>query len=308
MLYRAAFYLLIVSIGIIGTIGLGVWNPGGKRSATSATVVVAAPLAGADNADNGETDNSETDNSDTDNASADNSDNSASSSADNGDNVVCEADNSDNSASSSADNGDNTVSDNSASDNSSEDNSDNSSSWIPFGGFASILAKGSSCDDDNGDNEGVIVSSPPPPASRPAPAPRPVTATPPQPISQPQPPAPLPEPCIFTLGFANLRAEMIRFEGQDVMGVCRENEHGNVNAATGQLIDLNTLQLTANGLNVWDQPTNTMRFTNGAFTWTYSKCLLQKRANTEVFAWERNPSLLQYPGEAPPPPGACGLV
>jgi hypothetical protein len=58
---------------------------------------------------------------------------------------------------------------------------------------------------------------------------------------------------------------------------------------------------------VWQRSTNTMRWTDGFRTFTYSKCLLQERLNTQTFVWEKNPSLMQQPGETPPA-GACDVA
>jgi len=58
---------------------------------------------------------------------------------------------------------------------------------------------------------------------------------------------------------------------------------------------------------VWRIANNTMAWTDGFRTFTYSKCLLQERLNTQTFVWERNPSLMQQPG-ANPPPGACDVA
>ena len=54
---------------------------------------------------------------------------------------------------------------------------------------------------------------------------------------------------------------------------------------------------------VWQRATNTMRWTDGAETFTYSACGLQRRLNGQTFAWEFNSALLN-----PPQPGACNLI
>ncbi len=54
---------------------------------------------------------------------------------------------------------------------------------------------------------------------------------------------------------------------------------------------------------VWQRATNTMRWTDGGTTVTYSGCGLQQRSNAQTFAWEFNPSLLN-----PLQPGACSLI
>jgi hypothetical protein len=120
--------------------------------------------------------------------------------------------------------------------------------------------------------------------------------------SAPQPPPPPPPstaqgPCQFVLGFADLHRILA---GRD--GNCLTNEFPDPNG-TGDQLQLTSLP-PPNGLMVWNRFTNSMRWTDGNTTTTYSKCLLQERLNTEVFAWELNPSLL-VPESAPIPPGAC---
>jgi hypothetical protein len=163
----------------------------------------------------------------------------------------------------------------SSSDNSSSDNgscSDNSSSVTTI----------------------VIVSTPTPqPTPKPAaPTPAPAAAAPAAPAAQ--------GPCQFVLGFADLHRIL---SGKD--GTCLENEHPDPNGS-GDEVQATSLP-SPNGLMVWNRFTNSMRWTDGLKTWTYSKCLLQERLNTETFAWEKNPNLL-VPESAPIPAGACDKV
>ena len=73
----------------------------------------------------------------------------------------------------------------------------------------------------------------------------------------------------------------------------------------GVPVNLDTLQRTAGGLMVWQQFTNTMRFTNGFQTWDFSACGLQTRLNTQTFVWETSQ---QIAAQAVPAPGTCDLT
>ena len=172
-------------------------------------------------------------------------------------------------------------SDNSSSDNSSSDNSGSSDN-------------GSCSDNSSSVTTIVIVSTPTPqPTPKPAaPTPAPAAAAPAAPAAQ--------GPCQFVLGFADLHRIL---SGKD--GTCLENEHPDPNGS-GDEVQATSLP-SPNGLMVWNRFTNSMRWTDGLKTWTYSKCLLQERLNTETFAWEKNPNLL-VPESAPIPAGACDKV
>jgi len=156
----------------------------------------------------------------------------------------------------------------------------------------------SSSGDNSGDNSGcapVVVAATATPAATPTPTPTPKPAA-----------APLPPPtvaqgsCYFALGFADFHRTL---SGKD--GDCLENEHPDPNG-TGDEVQATSLPAPS-GLMVWQKFTNSMRWTDGSRTFTYSKCLLQDRLNTETFAWERNPNLL-VPESAPLPPGACDKI
>jgi hypothetical protein len=108
-------------------------------------------------------------------------------------------------------------------------------------------------------------------------------------------------PCTFVLGFAYLHSLL---GGRD--GACADNEHDDPNG-TGDRVQTTRLPNGAPGYMVWQLLTNTMRWTEGYTTFTYSKCGLQQRLNSQTFAWEQNLGLMQQPGPIPPP-GACNLV
>ena len=103
------------------------------------------------------------------------------------------------------------------------------------------------------------------------------------------------------LGFADLHRTL---SGKD--GTCVDNEHSDPNG-TGDRVQTTVKPDGAFGYMVWRLATNTMAWTDGSRTFTYSKCLLQERLNTQTFVWEQNPSLMQQPGEAPPA-GACDVA
>ena len=80
--------------------------------------------------------------------------------------------------------------------------------------------------------------------------------------------------CEFRFGFKTLH-DLI----PDIIGVCVEQEHHNPD--TGD-----TVQHTPRGLLVWQKDTNTVAFTDGHHTWSLGPFGLQRRLNTEWFAWE----------------------
>ena len=55
---------------------------------------------------------------------------------------------------------------------------------------------------------------------------------------------------------------------------------------------------------VWQRFTNTLRYTDGYWSYTYSQCGLQQRLNWQSFLWELNPALLN----GPPGPSVCDLA
>jgi quercetin dioxygenase-like cupin family protein len=97
-------------------------------------------------------------------------------------------------------------------------------------------------------------------------------------------------PCVFARGFAALREQIITTDS-DQVGACLEDEHGTIDPATRRPLNLDTVQRTTGGLLVWDQRTNSTRFSNGFQTWTESACGLQTRLNSETFVWETNPGI-----------------
>jgi hypothetical protein len=159
--------------------------------------------------------------------------------------------------------------------------------------YAAMLAK--SGNDNSVSSSSKSPTATPQPA---APAPRPA----PQPAPQPAPVPPAASgPCTFLLGFADLHRTL---SGKD--GTCTDNEHNDPNG-TGDRVQTTVKPDGTLGYMVWRIANNTMAWTDGFRTFTYSKCLLQERLNTQTFVWERNPSLMQQPGETPPP-GACDVA
>lgn len=84
--------------------------------------------------------------------------------------------------------------------------------------------------------------------------------------------------CRFVLGFATLR-DLV---GAQKVGNCLENER--FNPSNG-----NAEQRTTGGLLVWRKVDNFTAFTDGGTTWVNGPNGLQRRANTERFAWELDP-------------------
>jgi hypothetical protein len=91
--------------------------------------------------------------------------------------------------------------------------------------------------------------------------------------------------CGFVLGFARLRGLL----GPELVGDCLEEEHHN--PANGD-----ALQRTTGGLLVWRKGDNWTAFTDGYRTWVDGPLGLQRRLNTDRFAWE-----------GPPPPRPVGV-
>jgi hypothetical protein len=90
-----------------------------------------------------------------------------------------------------------------------------------------------------------------------------------------------PSGCEFVLGFAQLRDWVTRVEGADLVGECREDEYHTLSG--------DGFQRTTRGLLIWRKATNWTGFTDGQSTWINGSQGLQKRANTELLAWERAP-------------------
>ena len=184
-----------------------------------------------------------------------------------------------------APNGDNGL-DNSSSDNSS-DNSDNS----------------------RRDNSNNVTVSKPAPAPTAAPTAKPTSA---KPASPPAAAAPAPAPaapagaqvaagpCQFVLGFADLHS---RLNGID--GNCEANETNDA-ANSGDRVQQTFNPATGvHGLMAWDHITNTMRWTDGGRTLTWSSCGLQERLNTQSWLWEKDPTKV-HGGQVDA--GYCGLA
>jgi hypothetical protein len=149
--------------------------------------------------------------------------------------------------------------------------------------------------DNGGDNDG---GPPPPPTATPTRTP---TGGGQQPPPPPPPPAPAPSgPCQFVLGFQFLHSQL---NGRD--GNCIDNEHNDPNGTGDRVQGTFNPATGVQGYMVWQLATNTMRWTDGFRTFTYSSCGLQERLNTQSWVWEQNPSIV-VGGVVPP--GGCALA
>jgi hypothetical protein len=270
-MYRIGFYGLILAVTLLGALGLDAGDDGSKRAADARFAVVAAPVAaGGDNGDNG--------------------DNGGAPGTGTPTRTGTPATSTPTATRTPTGSRDNT-------DNSGFDNFDNLEFDSEDNGFDNEDNFGVSSLDDLYDNFGVFATITP--FSIPTPIGTPVL--PPSAQVQPSTPAPVAGGrCQFVLGFAYLHWAL---NGRD--GACLTDEFSDP-SGTGDMLQLTSLPVP-NGLMVWNKATNSMRWTDGNKTWAYSKCLLQERLNTEVFAWELNPNLL-IPESAPLPPGACDIL
>ena len=281
MAYRIGFCGLILAVTLLSALGLGVGDRGSGRAADAPAAAIAAPLAtsGEDGhnsrqAGAGTPTVTGTPATRTPTVTADNTDNSSL----------------DNTDTRGRDNADNSGLDNFDFDNgdSSDDNDDNS-------GIDNL--------DNFLDNFEPLATLAPVPTITPLSIPGLIGTPVLPPSAQVQPPRPAPVvggPCEFVRGFADLHRTL---NGRD--GTCLSDEFSDPNG-TDDILQLTSLP-APNGLMVWNKATNSMRWTDGTSTWAYSKCLLQERLNTQVFAWELNPYLL-IPESAPVPPGACDVL
>lgn len=80
--------------------------------------------------------------------------------------------------------------------------------------------------------------------------------------------------CEFILRFAALRDAI----GSDIVGPCLEDQRTTLGG--------NAVQRTANGLLVWRLADEWIAFTDGYYTWIDGPDGLQRRLNTDLFAWE----------------------
>ena len=80
--------------------------------------------------------------------------------------------------------------------------------------------------------------------------------------------------CEFRFGFGTLQGLI-----PDIVGACVEQEHHD--PSTGDAV-----QHTTRGLLVWQKGTNVVAFTDGHHTWLLGSYGLQRRLNTDWFAWE----------------------
>ena len=94
----------------------------------------------------------------------------------------------------------------------------------------------------------------------------------------------------YQLGFAAL-AKMI----PNIVGQPLENEHHNADNGDG-------LQATTTGLLVWRKADNWTAFTDGYKTWINGPAGLQERLNTERFAWELEPLVMDISSLLPVAP------
>jgi hypothetical protein len=99
--------------------------------------------------------------------------------------------------------------------------------------------------------------------------------------------APAPD-CGYQLGFATLRDEIVKTDGSDPVGSCRENEY---HALSGDGV-----QWTEGGLFVWRKAANWTGFSNGKETWVEGPNGAAKRLNSERFPWENTgrPDAVSY--------------
>jgi hypothetical protein len=266
---------LLLVISLLVGVGLGLFEPGVRVGVRSISSILSVPVAYGDHeGDNVVVDNDDDGDNDDDDDGDNDDDDDNNDNDDDDDNNDNDDDNDDND-----DDGDNDDGDNDDGDN--DDNFDDDNF------------------EDNGSEVIVIVVTPTPfatpiPTVAPRPSPAAVAPTNAAQTSVPQ------GPCFFVLGFADLHRTL---NGRD--GNCTDNEHPDPNG-TGDMVQ-GTNKDGVPGYMVWQKSTNTMRWTNGYETFTYSKCLLQQRLNTQTFNWERNPDLLNQPGETPPP-GACNVA
>ena len=112
--------------------------------------------------------------------------------------------------------------------------------------------------------------------------------------------APAEQACSFVLGFGELHA---RLGGVD--GACIDNEHDNPNGTGDRVQGTLNPATRVQGDMVWQKATNTMRWTDGFRTFTYSSCGLQERLNTQAWLWKANPQVISG---GVVPPAYCDLA
>src|SRR5215207_2123321 len=99
--------------------------------------------------------------------------------------------------------------------------------------------------------------------------------------------------CQFVLGFATLRTML----GAGPVGTCLEDQRSVANGNAEQQTDM--------GLLVWRKADNWTAFTNGYETWINGPGGLQKRLNTQRFAWEGDAGVGGTTTITPAPPPAA---
>lgn len=100
-------------------------------------------------------------------------------------------------------------------------------------------------------------------------------------------PTPAASSCRFVLGFAALASAL-----SQQVGRCTEDEQHD--PVTGDAV-----QHTTGGLLVWRRVDNWTAFTDGYHTWVNGPHGIERRLNTERFAWEANPTGLPVVAAAP---------
>ena len=101
------------------------------------------------------------------------------------------------------------------------------------------------------------------------------------------------QPCAFQLGFKAI-ADRI----PEIVGRCLEDEHFNV--VNGNAEQRTTAHHGKGGLLVWRKADNWTAYTDGHWSWVNGPYGLQKRLNTERFAWERDTATSQRAPAAAP--------
>ena len=101
-------------------------------------------------------------------------------------------------------------------------------------------------------------------------------------------------PCRFVQGFADLRQAV----GAGSVGECLQDEYQDP-------VSGDTRQATTRGELVYRRASNTAAFTNGYETWVMGPNGLQRRLNSERFAWEPDAASFARAGEGTPTTSAA---
>ena len=84
-----------------------------------------------------------------------------------------------------------------------------------------------------------------------------------------------------------------------------DNESNDPNGTGDRVQSTFNVSTRVQGYMVYQLKTNTMRWTDGFRTYTYSSCGLQERLNTQSWVWEQNPNIV-IGGVVPP--GGCAFA